>query len=333
MSFFAPGAHVSGPRPFRRRPPRAPWAAPPDNWLPGMVATAFLIAQSENDAVTLTRIAVYPTGFSCELASLQRRSEQSDPPPGVLIRHPRGEVLLGIRYADGSEGNLAAPGLVVAGSGVLVFPSGGSGDEFSFRQTVWVTPLPPEGPVTFFAAVPGRAVEESSVTIDSHELLQARERAVRLWPDEPEDEAPFDFSDAPMLPTSGSLPPDPEDSERAIRSAFAQAFGADPSGSGPEPLAAVQDGAALTAALEQLRARHPMEAMTSRVGVGRVVFLDPVRAASTFQIVWSASGSGGFGPQLGYAVRESGEWKVARITYGRILGWAGVDLPPAPPNH
>ena len=57
---------------------------------------------------------------------------------------------------------------------------------------------------------------------------------------------------------------------------------------------------------------------------------DEVRAAVTFQLVWS--GGAGFGPQLGYAVCERGTWKVARDTYGRVLALGGVSITPPPPS-
>ena len=43
-------------------------------------------------------------------------------------------------------------------------------------------------------------------------------------------------------------------------------------------------------------------------------------------------GAVGFGPQLGYAVRERGMWKVARSTYCQLLDAAGVHYPPPPPS-
>jgi len=135
--------------------------------------------------------------------------------------------------------------------------------------------------VTFAAAWPERGLQEATATVDGALLIEGAERAIQLWPDEPDIPPQVDFTDAPLLPPGGSPPPDAEASERAIRAAFSKALDSGPAASA-EPLAAVQDGVALAGALEQLRARFPMEAATSRVAVGRVVFLDDVRAAFEF---------------------------------------------------
>ena len=44
------------------------------------------------------------------------------------------------------------------GEGVTLLPQGGSGNDMSFRQTIWVEPLPPDGPATFAAAWPDQGV-------------------------------------------------------------------------------------------------------------------------------------------------------------------------------
>jgi hypothetical protein len=80
---------------------------------------------------------------------------------------------------------------------------------------------------------------------------------------------------------------------------------------------------------EQIRERFPVEAATTRVALGQVVFLDGVRAAVQFELL--RKGSFSLGPQVGYAVRERDGWKVARDTYTRVIGMAGIPIPPPPP--
>jgi hypothetical protein len=156
-----------------------------------------------------------------------------------------------------------------------------------------------------------------------------RNAAEQLWPDELDDEWPeADFSGAPPLPAEGVRPADSEQSEREIRAAYSVLFDNGPQ-SADDPLTAVQDGAAFEAVLAEVRSRFPVEAATTRVAVGGVAFLDDVRAAVLFRFLLRMPYPDS--PQLGYAVRERGQWKVARDTYARVLGRAGVILPPPPP--
>jgi hypothetical protein len=182
--------------------------------------------------------------------------------------------------------------------------------------------------VTFAIAWPAGGLDEASVTIEGADLLAAAESAIRLWPDEPETLPAVDFSNAPSLPSGGIAPADAQAAEAAIRAAFSQLFDNGP-GRATDPLAAVQDGPAFTGVLEQVRARFPDEAATTRVVTGGVAFLDEVRAAVHFQLL--RTGQFRVGPQLGYAVCERGRWKVARDTYTGVISRAGVPIPPAPP--
>ena len=52
----------------------------------------------------------------------------------------------------------------------------------------WVHPLPPEGPVTFVASWPEYGVAETRAEMDGAAIRAAAERAVVLWPEEPEFE-------------------------------------------------------------------------------------------------------------------------------------------------
>jgi hypothetical protein len=185
--------------------------------------------------------------------------------------------------------------------------------------------LPPAGPVEFEVSLPNGKKAKGS--IDGALLLEAADRAVQLWPDQEVQPPVIDTEAAPVLPPPGTSPADPETARQQIRSAYLSALDhIDPS---PDPMVFIQDGPALEGARQQARANHPGPTGTIRVALGEIVFIDEVRAALHFQLNWS--GAMTFGPQLGYAVLEGGRWKVARDTYCRILGWAGVTCPPPPP--
>lgn len=327
MSFFN---YSSRPRRPRGRGFRgtSSWAGPPDNWAPGIVPLSLVVTNSAGAAIFISRIAAYPNGMEFELTTVMRAPTRDETGPKAIM-HGGPATLFGVEYANGARATLPPSEATPTDNAarLTLVPYGGSGTEAVIRQTIWAAPLPPPGPVTLAAAWPSHGLSETSTSFDGGLVLEAAERAVQLWPDEPEREPEADFSNAPALPPAGAPPEDPERAEREIRTAFAFVFNSQPPPH--DPLLAVQDGPALAGAAQELGRRFPLESSTSRIALDRVVFLDEVRAAITFQLLWA--GAPGFGPQLGYAVRDRGTWKVARDTYCRVLGWAGVQCPPAPP--
>jgi hypothetical protein len=300
---------------------------PADNWVPGITPIALIVAHDGDAAVTISRIAVFPGGFEFDVTAVLR-SEPADHGLMASISHGPAAMQVGVRYASGARGAFTPgrPGERHGGD-VRLFPHGGHGSGTVFRQTFWASPLPPPGPVDFVVAWPARGLEEAFTTIEGQQIIDAGERAVQLWPDEPDSLPTADFTGVP-LPQGGTPPEDAEAAETAIRAAFVQLFDNGPERH-DEPLAAVQDGAAFAGVLEQIRERFPVEAATTRVALGQVVFLDGVRAAVQFELL--RKGSFSLGPQVGYAVRERDGWKVARDTYTRVIGMAGIPIPPPPP--
>jgi len=74
-------------------------------------------------------------------------------------------------------------------SGWFSFRAGGGGGGRSWDQDFWVHPLPPEGPVTFVASWLEYGVTETRVELDGAVIREAAQRAVTLWPEEPEFES------------------------------------------------------------------------------------------------------------------------------------------------
>jgi hypothetical protein len=296
--------------------------------VPQILPLSLIVNRSTDLVISAAKFAVFPTGFEFELTTRSRTARSLHPMPWAMA-HGRGSgALFGVEYANGAKATL--PPQPTSGSqGIAMLPRSGSGDETTHQQTLWVSPLPPDGPVTIAAAWPAQGLAEATVTVDGGQFRNAAEAAVELWPDEMDEAVEADFSDAPPLPVGGVRPADAEAAEAAIRAAFSQVFDNGPQDAA-DPLAAVQDGVAFSGALAEVRSRFPLEAATTRVAVGQIVFLDEVRAAVIFKFVVRTA-LAGFGSQLGYAVRVQGEWKVARDTYCRVLGWAGVQCPPPPP--
>jgi hypothetical protein len=290
---------------------------PPDNWVPGRVVERLLVSRDQHHAVIVDGFAVYPSGFSFSVTLVSR---DAAPRQEMMPLHgTRGDGLT-VRYADGAVSSEQGD------HRVRLTPLGGSGSPTVWRRDWWCAPLPPPGPVEFEVTVPDE--DDATGTIDGALLVEAAEQAVQLWPDRQVEPPAIDLRNAPALPPPGPRPADPDTARHEIRAAFSAALDStDPS---PDPLSAIQDGPALAGAREQARTNHPEPSATMRLALGDIVFIDEVRAAVHFQLSWT--GAMTFGPQLGYAVLERGRWRVARDTYCRVLGWAGVSCPPPPPQ-
>ncbi len=189
------------PPPQVHRPPPSPaWAGAPEGVLPGIVATELVIAETEQYAICVTRICAYPTGFTFELLTLARSYESVDPlmfgPHGAHRRRRRGEhgdlepqeLRYGIQFADGRKAtslqdrygtDSGAPA-----SGILLRQNGGGGGGRSYRQEMWVWPLPPPGPLSFVCEWPAAGIDLTRHDIDAAVVTDAATRARALWPSE-----------------------------------------------------------------------------------------------------------------------------------------------------
>ncbi len=299
--------------------------APPPNVLPGMTETSVLLHAEGGRSVGLTGVAVYPQGFVFELWLFQ-------PPTGRHRGYAVEPAVVGLRFADGRFASVTVPAgprppgtdparqraieLLVRPTAASVVPSGA-------RQQIWVSPLPPPGPVELtLTSADGRLL--GAVELAGDDLLAAAGRALEV-PVVGSFEPFFDATHAPALPPTGRRPESAREAEAEIRAAFRQVFTADRDGD-----AFLQDGEVLRGAMQEAAGAWPDVAATLQVGLGEVGFLDEVRAAVQYQLSWSG---GGFAPQLGYAVLDGGRWKVARGTYCRLLESAGVQYPPPPPPY
>ena len=73
----------------------------------------------------------------------------------------------------------------VPDGGAQLRPSSGGGGGTSCNQTYWLTPVPPDGPLTFVCACAGLGVPETRVVVDGLDLTTASTRATVLWPEQP----------------------------------------------------------------------------------------------------------------------------------------------------
>lgn len=182
------------PEPVRR--PRPAWRQP-DAVIPGSVPGELMLVRTEQVAVAVGGIRVYPNGFEFTVHVRMRGRDENEPGwHDPLDRHGQGrrppdDVLrVGVLYADGQRGATTGghwPPDEAADPGRLFLQHGSSGGTAGrWDAEFWVHPLPPEGPVTFVASWPDYGVAETRAELDGAAFRAAAARAVILWPEEPE---------------------------------------------------------------------------------------------------------------------------------------------------
>jgi hypothetical protein len=179
----------------------------PEYEFPASVGLTVLLGRTDDAAVGLTHVEAFSTGFGFTLSVRVRRLRPQFAHGGLhmLISSPahRGidvpledRLLLGIEYADGRRASTLTD-LPMRGSAAMtdtdalvLVQQGGGGGENSVDQSYWVTPLPPEGPVTVVLAWPGFGMSESRTTLDGAAIRAAASRSQVLWPPQPAVEVP-----------------------------------------------------------------------------------------------------------------------------------------------
>ncbi|MGZ4599748.1 MAG: hypothetical protein ACXVYY_10300 [Oryzihumus sp.] len=89
-------------------------------------------------------------------------------------------------FADGRralvDDTFTPPGVEVRESAAHLTPQEGSGGGLTSRQTYWLWPLPPAGPLEVYCEWLARGIPETKVELDAGDLVAAAARAVELWP-------------------------------------------------------------------------------------------------------------------------------------------------------
>jgi len=200
--FFEPPPKPVVPEPRRYRMP--PWFGAPRGTLPGIVEFERVLAQTDKVAVCVTRLAAYPTGFEFDLVTMTA-DDQDDLDPMLFRQHhhlhrgategiPPELLRLGVQFADGSKATNTGgfhhdrepP------AGPVMQAGGGSGGGGSWRQTHWVWPLPPPGPLVVVCEWPAMNIAVSRTELDAQTILDAATRARVIFSDEHLPEPPDD---------------------------------------------------------------------------------------------------------------------------------------------
>jgi len=179
----------------------------PDNEIPAGVGVAALLGRTENAAVGITQLEAFSTGFRFNVAVRARRLPAEFARGGLFMlisghgRHGaevplENRLLLGVEYANGDRASnledMRLPGEETDDDErrLILSHHGGGGSDLTVDQSYWVSPLPPEGPVTFVLSWPGFGMAESRTEIDSAPIRAAAARSVHLWPEQAGYEPP-----------------------------------------------------------------------------------------------------------------------------------------------
>jgi hypothetical protein len=187
-------------RPSRRRGERVdcPWTRPA-TYLPSYLQDDLVVASNAEAAVVLHGIACYPTGFAFSLETVTRHEydgDEDEPHYADLFwsarrrgsKLPPGLLRFGISFSDGQKATTldATDAMDVfepseAGSGLRLHLGGGGGGGGRWSYEIWVTPLPPPGPVTLVCEWPAFGITETRCTIDGVRFIEAAEKAKPIF--------------------------------------------------------------------------------------------------------------------------------------------------------
>jgi len=170
--------------------------------IPGSVPAEVVLVRTERVAVAVGSIRAYPNGFEFTVHIRLRGEDESSWPghsdpfgrhrPRRGTREDDDQLRLGILFADGrraaTTGEHYRPSDDDDDGRVVLQRGGGGGSSRSCDWDFWVHPLPPGGPVILVASWPEHGIAESRAELDGAAVREAAQRAVTLWPEEPESE-------------------------------------------------------------------------------------------------------------------------------------------------
>lgn len=188
MSFFEPVPPPPEPSPPRARrwfPPA--WDRPSEGTLPATLALDAVLQQDDGIVVAVPHLDVFPNGFRINLLMLLDPHRPAE--LRALHRGPTMMPRVGVRFADGrvagQRASVGTQNLPKDPEGVPTQPyigfAGGGGGGSGWTLAVWVYPLPPDGPLEIFVALPAPATEELRTVLDGSAVRSAAGRARVIW--------------------------------------------------------------------------------------------------------------------------------------------------------
>jgi hypothetical protein len=173
------------------------WDRPTEGTLPAVVPVNEIVHRSGRVVAQLDHLRVYPNGFTINLFVLTNPHLEEQRPGSAMLAASRLDVVhrwprIGVRFADGRTAGREAtfPGhlnvnVAKDDRGIPTEPiltmAGGGCSSHGWHCSVWVFPLPPDGPLEVYVAFPAADAPESKVVLDGALVRSAAERARVIW--------------------------------------------------------------------------------------------------------------------------------------------------------
>ena len=171
------------------------WDRPSEGTLPALLPVGEIVHQGEVVAIELECLRVYPNGFAIDVVILLNPHLDFASSHPLLLGGPGMDMArrvprVGVRFADGRTAGreaalLGPPEVPKDDDGIPTVPVlrflGGGGGSRGYHLSLWVFPLPPEGPLEVHIALPDSDVPESTVVVDGALVRAAAERARVIW--------------------------------------------------------------------------------------------------------------------------------------------------------
>lgn len=191
MSFFEP-LPPPPPEPSERQWSPPAWDRPSEGTLAATLAVNALLGRADHGVISIPSLEVYPNGFLVNVQILLDPRKPDEVKQFMLRPRMRmGMLRIGVRFADGRTGGKSLmrgmAELAKDEEGVPTQPyvgmrGGGGGGSGGWRFSAWVYPLPPDGPLEIFVALPPEAGDnEYSITLEGSDVRAAAGEAKVIW--------------------------------------------------------------------------------------------------------------------------------------------------------
>ncbi|MGK5169021.1 hypothetical protein [Geodermatophilus sp. CPCC 205761] len=151
-----------------------------------MVGLNAALVRTTESAVTLTHCLVYSRGVSFKLTALFRvdddgHDDGDDPVTAAIMPIPgrRPDFILGLVLAD--EARLQAPVGEWPHGPYMVRHIPRAANNSGLTTSLWLTPLPPPGPLAFSVECASLGIEPVAVTIDAAALCDVAGTVPAVW--------------------------------------------------------------------------------------------------------------------------------------------------------
>lgn len=192
------------------------WDRPSEGTLPAVLGVSQIFARTQDLALALDHIRVYPNGFQLVTTTMSsprlphalqmgggnvvrfiaaraaQSGEEKAARPGPAPLPPRpgfgAGVRLGVEFSNGQRAGARPRAPYDVDKDERGFPTtpiivtgGGGGGGGHFRWEHWVFPLPSPGDLLVFAEWSAVGIEETRIVVSADDVLNAAQRAIVLW--------------------------------------------------------------------------------------------------------------------------------------------------------